>query len=1178
MHELFASVLEKLTKPAHDLYFSSLQGSSKSFLISYLQQVNVPPIVVVTYSFEKAEQLRDDLSFFSKTNDIYFFPHWDTLPYDNFSPHRDVVAQRFITLKALCDHQAKILITTPTALMQRMIPKPLFEQNSFVLQQGQTYHRNDLIEQCKEAGYTLVDMIEERGEYSIREEIIDLFPLNLETPVRLEWDGECLAQIKEFDVQTQLADGDPHDALEVLPGQEVLLTYHTLQCASTRLKQTVGTDKTGLYHQTNALLEQGTHFPGIESILGLFYENPHSLFNYIDSKSLFVLDEPSRIEEKARLVYDEIFSEFELSQEQDNFALNPELLYLSHQDIHRLFKKFLTIHCFESTHNPPGAYPAPICPFLANHFLRIVEKQAHHPPHSSIANIINTVKNWQQEGAVVVFTAKNQTHGDHLKELLADFMIEASPAALENQGFTNWPDWITDHLATSESTNTSSVSPIAVGPLSEGFHVVNEEGRICFALLTEEEIFGEKIRKRRLKQHKMQQLIGNLDDLEEGDYIVHLDYGIGKYQGLEKIEVQGTTNDFMVLTYARDEKVYVPVDKFHLVQKYINSDGSPPRLNKLGEKSWKKAKNRVAKAVEDMSQELIEIYAARQAKKGFRYSPDNHLMTEFELAFPYEETEDQLTVIDSVKKDMESFNPMDRLVCGDVGFGKTEIAIRAAFKTVLDSRQVCVLVPTTILAQQHLVSFQNRMEEMPVVVDLISRFRTPSEQRKTIKRLESGEIDILIGTHRVLSTDVKFKNLGLLVVDEEQRFGVRHKEKIKKFRAEIDVLTLSATPIPRTLHMSMLGIRDLSIINSPPPDRLAIRTRFLKSSAHIIQEAVSREIRRNGQVFIVHNRVDTIFEYAAYLKQVLPQVRIAVGHGQMGEHELENVMMNFINGEYDVLVSTTIIESGLDIPRANTIIVNNAHQMGLSQLYQLRGRVGRSNLQAYAYLLVPPDKILTTVAEERLKILQELNALGGGFKIATRDLELRGAGNLLGSEQSGHIASVGMELYTQMIEDAVKKIQQKQKELLEPSEIKINFQIPTGIPEEYVPSSNQRLSLYKRLAAVQTEEELWKLRDDTENRYGHLPESLINLFKCGQARLLGQRYGLKTIEHRKQELRIEIAHGEKLNTQELVAWLQDQQKTLRFIPENTLMLEHVPNSMDKILENLRGFEKLFIPN
>ncbi len=1178
MHKLLAPVLGKLTRPAHDLHLYNLRGSSRSFLISHLQQMNTPPVVVVTHSFEKAEQLQDDLSFFSNTEGIYFFPHWDTLPYDNFSPHRDVVAQRFITLKALCAQQVKILITTPTALMQRMVPQSLFEQNCFQLQQGETYHRKELIGQCQDAGYTLVDMVEEGGEYSIREEIIDLFPLNQDAPVRLEWAGELLTQIKEFDVQTQLAEGNTYETLEILPAQEILLTDHTLQFARTRLKQTINSNKPDLYQQTSALLEQGVHFPGIESLMGLFYENPDSLFDYLDPNSLFVLDEPSRIEEKARLVYDEIFSEFELSQEQDNFALNPEQLYLSDHDLQILFKKFLTIHCFESTNSSHTIGSSSICPFLANHGLRATEKQAHQNPHSSVASIINTVKNWHKEGATIIFTAKNQTHGDHFKELLADFMVDASPTTLEDQEYSSWTEWIKHHLTSSDSKNTLSVSPIAIGPLSEGFHVVNEEGKIQFALLTEEEIFGEKIRKRRLKQHKIQQLIGNLDDLEEGDYVVHLDYGIGKYQGLEKIAVQGASNDFMVLIYARDEKVYVPVDKFHLVQKYINSDGSPPRLNKLGEKSWKKAKNRVAKAVEDMSQELIEIYAARQAKKGFQYSSDSHLMTEFELTFPYEETEDQLVVIDAVKKDMESTNPMDRLVCGDVGFGKTEIAIRAAFKAVLDSRQVCVLVPTTILAQQHLVSFQNRMEGMPVTIDLISRFRTPAEQRKTIKRLEAGEVDILIGTHRVLSADVKFKNLGLLVVDEEQRFGVRHKEKIKKFRTEIDVLTLSATPIPRTLHMSMLGIRDLSIINSPPPDRLAIRTRFLKSSAHIIQEAVSREIRRNGQVFIVHNRVETIFEYASYLKQILPQVRIAIGHGQMGEHELENIMMNFISGEYDVLVSTTIIESGLDIPRANTIIVNNAHQMGLSQLYQLRGRVGRSNLQAYAYLLVPPDKILTTVAEERLKILQELNDLGGGFKIATRDLELRGAGNLLGSEQSGHISSVGMELYTQMIEDAVKRIQQQQKDRLEPGDIKINFQIITGIPEEYVSSSNQRLSLYKKLATVHTEEELWKLRDDTENRYGHLPDPLLNLFKCTQARLLGQRYGLKTIEHRKHELRIEIVHGEKLNTQELVAWLQNKETTLRFVPENTLMLTHVPNSMDKILENLRRFEKLFIIN
>ena len=1173
MKVAFNKVLRKLRNPGQNLYLGGLRGSSKALLIAQLPRLNARPVIVVTESFERAEQLQEDLTFFSDAEGLYFFPHWDTLPYDNFSPHRDIVSQRFQALKALYDNQVEILITTPMALMQCMMPQSLFLQNCFVLQSGKSNPRPELLEQIERAGYFLVDVVEEGGEYSVREEIVDLYPLNHHAPLRLEWERETYLTIKVFDVQTQLSAGQPLESIAVLPAQELLFNAHIHGHAIEKLEQLKRENPLLATEQTRSLLQRRQYYPGIESLLGLFYHNPSTLFDYWDPRSLLVLDEPLKIQEKARAVYDEIFTEYELSHQQNHFALTPQLLYRSHQDIALEFRKFLTLSITESSKTPQHVNPFYNCPFLDNHSLRTDGRITHQDPHSSVVHAIQKIKNWQQEGATIIFTARNQTHADHFKELLADFKIEVKSQSLKTENTFDWQEWLKYGFSLPQQFGES---PILMGPLSCGFRMANDRGKIEFALLTEEEIFGEKIRNRRLNQSKIQQVMGNLEDLQEGDFVVHLDYGVGRYGGLKKINVTGQSSDFMVLTFAREEKVYIPVDRFHLVQKYINADGSPPRLNKLGEKAWTRAKHKVAKAVEDMSQDLVEIYAARNAKQGFCYAPDNHLMSELELAFPFEETEDQLTVIEEVKADMESTNPMDRLVCGDVGFGKTEIAIRAAFKAVADSKQVGILVPTTILAQQHFLSFRNRMDGMPVTIEVLSRFRTMIEQRQIIKRLARGTVDILIGTHRILSNDVKFKDLGLLIVDEEQRFGVRHKENIKNFRAEIDVLTLSATPIPRTLYMSMLGIRDLSLIHSPPPDRLAVRTRFCKSNAYIIQEAVSREIRRNGQVFIVHNRVETIHEYASYLKHILPDVRIAIAHGQMSEYELEKIMMRFIEGDYEVLVSTTIIESGLDIPRANTIIVNNAHQFGLSQLYQLRGRVGRSNLQAYAYLLVSPESILTQVAEERLKILQEFNELGTGFKIASRDLELRGAGNLLGAEQSGHIASVGMELYTKMIDDAIKKLK-KQKEEIPLQEIKISFDVQSHIPETYIQNSGQRLGLYKKLAVVQDEEALWKLRDETENRFGHLPDPLIDLFKSTQARLLGQRFAFKTIEHRNNQLQVQVLKTEKLNTEKLIEWLQQPQTPLRFIPENTLILHNVPNSMNHILAGLQRFEELFVP-
>lgn len=1172
MNDALKKITSKLAKREQDLHLGGLRGSSKSLLVSQLPPFNPSPIIVVADSFERAEQLQEDLTFFSGADGLYFFPHWDTLPYDDFSPHRDLVSQRFQALKSLYDNQVRFLITTPMGLMQRLMPRSLFIRNCFELRSGQNCLRPFLLEQVQGAGYTLVDVVEERGEYSVREEIVDLFPLNHKTPFRLEWEAHARLTIRGFDVQTQLSAGQPLESVVVLPAQELIFDEEIHGHALEKLEQVQRENPSLVTEETRSMLQRRQYFPGIESLLGLFYDKPSTLFDYFLPRSLLVLDEPWKIKEKTSAIYDEILTEYELSRQQKPFALTPEWLYLDQQDMALAFKPFMTLCLSESSKSTQPVSPFYNCSFLDNHSLRAGGGKARQDTHSSVAHAIRKIKNWQQDGATLVFTAKNQTHADQFQELLADFQLEAKGPSSEIESASYWQDWLKNGF---QFPPRLEGSPILVGPLSCGFSMVNDRGKIEFALLTEEEIFGEKIRNRRMSQSKIQQVMGNLEDLEEGDYVVHLDYGVGRYQGLKKINVREQNSDFMVLTFAREEKVYIPVDRFHLVQKYINADGSPPRLNKLGEKAWTKTKRKVAKAVKDLSRELVAIYAAREAKQGFCYAPDNHLMSELELTFPFEETEDQSTVIQEVKTDMESANPMDRLVCGDVGFGKTEIAIRAAFKAVADSKQVGMLVPTTILAQQHFLSFSKRMDGMPVTIEVLSRFRTPTEQRQVIKRLASGRVDVLIGTHRMLSSDIKFKDLGLLIIDEEQRFGVGHKEKIKKFRAEIDVLTLSATPIPRTLYMSLLGIRDLSLIHSPPPDRLAVRTRFVKSNAHIIQEAVSREIRRNGQVFIVHNRVETIYEYASYLKQILPDVGIAIAHGQLSEYELEKIMIRFIEGEYQVLVSTTIIESGLDIPRANTIIVNNAHQFGLSQLYQLRGRVGRSNLQAYAYLLVPADSILSQVAEERLKILQEFNELGTGYKIASRDLELRGAGNLLGSEQSGHIASVGLELYTQMINNAVKKLE-KPEETIPIEAIRMRFDAPSHIPESFIQNSGQRLGLYKKLAAVRDEEALWRLRDETENRFGRLPEPLIDLFKSTQVRLLGQRCAFKTIEHRNNQLKVQVWKTDKLNTEKLVEWLQKPESPLRFIPENTLVLYNVPNSMNHILAGLQRFEELFL--
>ncbi len=636
-----------------------------------------------------------------------------------------------------------------------------------------------------------------------------------------------------------------------------------------------------------------------------------------------VVDEENHITERAEHFYQEVFMEYELSSQQNKLTLSPEALFLTHRELESRLKESAQVYIKSKVPVKKSERTIFQLQFSDNQSLRTGFE--HSKATSAAGHMVQLLQDWSKSGIPIILSAKNQTHADHFQQLLEDLGVESTVAGKEQvTKDCPWPKWLEDKT----DDGLKEKIPILCGNVSSGFRRLDADGQTQFILLTQEEVFGEKKRSRRLQRSQVQQVAGNLDDLREGDHVVHLDYGIGRYHGLQKITAGGSNNEFMLLIYAREEKVYVPVGKFHLVQKYVNADGTAPKLSKLGEKAWKKTRTKVARAVDDIAEELAQIYAERKARKGFAFAPDDHEMREFELRFPFEETPDQEEVIRSVKEDMETKLPMDRLVCGDVGFGKTEIAMRGAFKAAQQEKQVAILVPTTILAQQHYETFVKRFEDTPFIIEVISRFKTDAEQKNILKRLLEGKIDIIIGTHRLLSTDVKFIDLGLLVVDEEQRFGVKHKEKIKRFRAAVDVLTLSATPIPRTLHMSLMGIRDLSLVNTPPADRRAIRTRLLPVNDYIIQEAVSREIRRGGQVFVVHNRVETIYEYGRYLESILPNIRIAIAHGQMREQNLEKVMLDYIEGRFDVLLSTTIIESGLDIPRANTIIINNAQNFG----------------------------------------------------------------------------------------------------------------------------------------------------------------------------------------------------------------------------------------------------------
>jgi len=1177
MQKSLQNILKKIVLDEKVVELQGLPGSSKALVISILHnkktnnEKKTTPLIVVCESFEVAEVLINDLNYFLGKESIHFFPFWDVLPYDNFSPHKDLVSQRFQTLDASLNGEVKIMVTTPNGLMQRFIPKKSFKKNTINLNLEFEDGYQILKKQLFFSGYNLVDMVEDRGEFCSHGRIIDVFPINLNEPVRIEFSIENkISHIKPFNIQTQLTIDEDFEYLKILPGNEILLNLETIDFAQKKLPFFSKDCKPEVFNHLKTSLKNRDIFPGIESLSPIFYPKLETLFDYLPPEYLLVINEEQNVKNRADHFFKEVYMEYELSCKQNKLTLPPESLFMTNRELETRLKKNTQIYLKSKPENNKNDVEIHQFNFLSNHNLR--QGFEKNNVSSALGYIINLFQKWNNDKIPIILSAKNQTTADHFQKILEDFGVNTIVKS-ENL-ITNacpWPDWIENY----QNEELENKIPILCGNVSSGFQKLDEKNKTRLIFLTEEEVFGAKTSNRRLQRKQPQHLMGSLDDLREGDHVVHLDYGIGIYKGLETIVAGGSQNEFMQIIYAREERVFVPIGKIHLVQKYVNADSSKPKLSKLGEKSWKKTRKKVATSVENIAQELADIYAKRKFRKGFAFQPDNAEMQKFELSFKFEETLDQLAAINSVKQDMESEIPMDRLVCGDVGFGKTEIAMRASFKAVEQEKQVAILVPTTILAQQHFVTFKKRFEETPFIIEVISRFRTIAEQKNILKRIRNGNIDIIIGTHRLLSKDVKFIDLGLLVVDEEQRFGVIHKEKIKSFRTNLDVLTLSATPIPRTLHMSMMGIRDLSIVNTPPADRIAIRTRLLPVNDYIIQEAVNREIRRGGQVFIVHNRVDSIYEYGEFLKSILPNVRISLVHGQMREQQLEKVMLDFIEGLSDVLLSSTIIESGLDIPKANTIIINNAQNFGLSQLYQLRGRVGRSNLQAYAYLLIPPEKILSGIANERLKVLQELNDLGAGFRVASKDLEIRGAGNLLGSEQSGQIASIGLELYTQMVNNSVKKLIQTESGL-SPQEINIRLEhIEQKIPETYIKSSSKRLSFYKALGIISTKEELWDFRHGIEDRFGALPKSVLNIFWNAEIRLWAQLHGVESIEHKIERLRIKIKDTSRLEHSKIIEWLCKKDSKLSYIPENTLDLLNVAADMNSILKGLRKLENVF---
>ncbi len=1146
-----------------EMILSSLSGSAAALLLAQLSNKKQSPLLVIAESFEAAERIKLDFEFFSNPEKIAFFPHWDTIPYDSQSPAKDVVAIRFEALDGVMQQTISVVVTTPNALMQRIMPPEVLQRSSFNLNVTDQIDRDAFLSQLIELGFVRVDMVEEKGEFAVRGELIDLFLVTEQDPIRLDFFDDELESIKFFNVESQRSINDLQ-SIRIVPAREVVHSKTQANTVQKRLLPYKSESVPQAYQYIVEQIESGSSFPGMENLLPLFYEKPGCLLDYFPDRPTIVFYDKEKVTARAANFFGEVMSEYEYSRQEGNPTPGPEDLFFSDQQLASELKAYRRIDIQAlNLEDQNGQFELSTADNSALQSLSLSPDKAGQGVASGV---IQQLKEWNLSGAKVAIAVGSQSKADRVRQMLEE--IELTVPVIEESTPAERRLFLTQAY---DPTDVSfCILPHAI---SNGFRWLDKQGRTQTALISDEEIFGSRRKQRRIRKPGLKRFFSSLGDLNVGDCVVHVEYGIGRYEGLKKIHAGQAEADYLVIVYQDGDKVYVPVDKFHLVQKYTGGEGSLPRLNKLGSKTWSKTKSKIRSEVDDMAEELVRINAERQAKKGVAFSPDGSLMNEFTLNFPFQETEDQERAIKEVLQDMELEKPMDRLVCGDVGFGKTEVAMRAAYKAVIDGYQVGILVPTTILAQQHYDSFQNRFDNTAVRVGMLSRFRTPKQIKAVLKDLVEGRLDIVIGTHRLLSKDVIFKKLGLLVIDEEQRFGVKHKETVKKLRTTVDSLTLSATPIPRTLHMSLVGIRDISVINTPPMDRRAIRTRLLKFNDYVIQEAVNREIRRQGQVFVIHNRVDSIYEVGQYLNGILPTVRIAVAHGQMPEKNLEQVMLDFIRGDYDVLLSTTIVESGLDIPNVNTIVINNAHQFGLSQLYQLRGRVGRSNVQAYSYLMTPREKILSETARKRLAILQELNHLGAGFKIANYDLELRGAGNVLGSQQSGHIAAVGFELYTAMIEDAVAKILEGDQARKPIDDIKLNLAIEAGLPDSYIDSMNQRLDAYKQISASENEAGLWEVRASLEDRFGRLPQEAINLFYSMQIKLLANEMLMTQLNQTHTSIEMVFSNDFQPDPVSILNFMKNEQYQPQLLPNNIIKVNLPQEGPEQILSFLQSFRK-----
>ena len=1140
-------------------FWGALHGSSKAMAIASAAQQNPGLTLIITNTSADALQLEEEIRFFTSDLNTLLFPDWETLPYDVFSPHQDIISQRIETLSQLQNASQAALIIPVATLLQRLPPQSFLQGQTFVLDVGKTFDVEKTRKQLESAGYLCVDTVYEHGEFAVRGAIVDIFPMGQDLPFRIDLFDDEIETLRTFDPDTQRT-LNKVDQIRILPAREFPLSTSAIRLFKNRWFDFFEHNPNDCPLYTD--VTQGIAPPGVEYFLPLFFdEDLTSLFSYLPEKTLVIHD--AGVEEASQHFIQDVNERYE-SRRYDitRPILAPTQLFLPTDQLFSQLNQFPRVQWHD---NKDHAHPLPdragAIRFQTAGLDDVSVDSRLEQPMQRIQNWLHENRNKQ-----VLFCAESAGRREALRELLS--RIHVTPSELD--------DW------TSFTASDTTIA-LTVAPLSEGFvfhQETNDSGAI--ALITENELFGQRIRqtRRRARQKTdVDMIIRDLSELKPGAPVVHLDHGIGRYQGLQALDAGGQTNEFLVLEYASQSKLYVPVASLHLISRYGgNEEGAAP-ISKLGSDKWEQARRKAAEKIRDTAAELLDIYARREAKKGFSFDKPDQNYDRFSAGFPYEETADQQAAIDAVLDDMCSPRPMDRLVCGDVGFGKTEVAMRAAFMAVQSGKQVAVLVPTTLLAQQHYQNFCDRFADWPVKVDVLSRFKSAKETNKALDNMLEGKTDIVVGTHKLLQKDVKFDHLGLLVIDEEHRFGVQQKERIKSLRAEVDILALTATPIPRTLNMAMANIRDLSIIATPPAKRLSVKTFVRQYDEATIKESVLREILRGGQVYYLHNEVKTIEKVARELDELVPEARVVFAHGQMSERELERVMNDFYHKRFNVLVCTTIIETGIDVPSANTIIINRADKFGLAQLHQLRGRVGRSHHQAYAYLLTPPPKQLTKDAEKRLEAIATAQDLGAGFMLATHDLEIRGAGELLGDEQSGQIETIGFTLYLDMLEEAVNAMRSGKtppENLGAGQSTDVNLHMPALIPDDYLPDVNGRLTLYKRIASCRNDHELRELQVEMIDRFGLLPDAVKNLFRQTRLKLELLPLGIAKLDAGKDVGRIEFGPNTPINPFVLVRLVQtrpasyklDGGHTLRFF-FNMDTIDQRFSVIDQVLNELK---------